>query len=126
MRIDPDILNELLKNRSESRKTSIISLLKSQSDDEAFGELKQIIRRYQFAKDRQVFNFSHLGLEVKDVANEVCSLFKDKTYNDVYSVIYGASKRGFKPNNKPTELIKAICDNYDCKEDNFVENYSEC
>lgn len=126
MKIDLSILDELLENRSESREKAIISLLKSQSDDDAFGELKEVIRRYEFAKDRQIFDFSHLGLEVKDVALEVCSVFKDKTYNDVYSIVYGASKRGFKPNNKPTKLIKIICENYDCKEDDFVKDYLIC
>lgn len=123
MKIDPDILNELIENRSDSRKKAIISLLKSQSDKEAFQETKQIIRRYEFSHNRKIFDFSKIGLEVKDVAYEIAGAFKDKTYNDVYAMIYGCHKRGFKPENRNDELIKIISKTYAIQENEFVFDY---
>lgn len=116
---------DFIEVQGKFRRKLAYLVLSGKDTDEVVEELKQKIKRYEFAKDRVVFDFENINTTVSELARSISLSVPNSTYEKVYQSLNNGSKRGYKMQNLPSDLVHLICEHQGCKSEQFILPYSE-
>ena len=116
---------EFIEIQGEFRRKLAYLVLSGKETNEVVEELKQKIKRYEFSKDRIVFDFDKIDSSVSELARNISSSVVGSTYEKVYQSLNNGVRRGYKSKNLPADLVELICEQKGCKPSDFIIPHSE-